>query len=710
VTDRIETLAEGVSLHCGDCVSVLAEMEAASIDSCVCDPPYHLTELKTSAQSFASQLNGGRSAEQKRARSGFMGKSWDGGDIAFRPETWAAVFRVLKPGGHLAAFGGTRTFHRMMVAIEDAGFELRDTLMWVYGQGFPKSADVSKHLDREERNSWLNVCKAIDNTDQRSIVQGWIEYSGSVRSAALQFAKSQIAIGTNTPKSASALAPVRLQITPEKFNASAIIAELRLGEVHLTNAAYWRSALSSAYENSTALSALVSIAENSLGSREATQSMQASSAPRSAWDWLGESTTDKLKGGEALKIWLGSKASSKPEATTALYAALTDDLKLITLSRSKTFRSLDTKSQMDFVSATTVTITESTAASLLSFTAATLKSKGIDRAAGAKRVRLGTKVELGVIHGQGDANKTKHQGWQRPWHDDPDADAHFVTAPATDAARQWQGFGTALKPAWEPIALFRKPLDPGMTVAGNVLAYGTGAINVDGCRVATDPSVDDARLGGRGEWHIKREQTKHTVSLPPGSMASSPLGRWPANLVHDGSEEVIKGFPDAKAGGNIESSAPSDKTGTIFGAFTGRFDNTSYGDSGSAARFFYTAKADADDRLGSKHPTVKPLDLMQWLVRLVTPPKGTVLDCFAGTGTTGEAAFREGFKAVLIEKEAEYQNDIRRRMSLALSSKSERSREGLKASGKAKTHDDLPLFESFDKRSGPKPPKQEAFL
>jgi site-specific DNA-methyltransferase (adenine-specific) len=117
-----------------------------------------------------------------------------------------------------------------------------------------------------------------------------------------------------------------------------------------------------------------------------------------------------------------------------------------------------------------------------------------------------------------------------------------------------------------------------------------------------------------------------------------------------------------------------------------------FGDEGSAARFFYTAKADADDRLGSKHPTVKPLDLMQYLVRLVTPPKGLVLDLFAGTGTTGEAAWREGFSAVLIEREAEYQADIRRRMALFLSGPDERARASIKAKMAGKPQDHGPLF------------------
>lgn len=164
------------------------------------------------------------------------------------------------------------------------------------------------------------------------------------------------------------------------------------------------------------------------------------------------------------------------------------------------------------------------------------------------------------------------------------------------------------------------------------------------------------------------------------------LQRLFVKLPNPGSEEVLAGFPDSKAGTECEQRG----TGGIWTASSGLPVGPQYGDSGSAARFFYSAKADSDDRLGSKHPTVKPIDLMQYLVRLVTPPGGTVLDPFAGTGTTGEAAWREGFNAVLIEREEEYQNDIRERMRLCLSGPDERRRETIKRKGTVE--DAGPLF------------------
>jgi site-specific DNA-methyltransferase (adenine-specific) len=175
-----------------------------------------------------------------------------------------------------------------------------------------------------------------------------------------------------------------------------------------------------------------------------------------------------------------------------------------------------------------------------------------------------------------------------------------------------------------------------------------------------------------------------------------PTGRWPANIVHDGSEEVLAAFPDASGGGSI-SNRSSPKTQGIYGAMSGEGERwAGYEDSSSAARFFYTAKADKLDRIGSKHPTVKPVDLMQWLVRLVTPPKGLVLDPFAGSGSTGEAAWREGMRCILIEREAEYQADIAERLRLADKGPATRKARAVKQAA----NDNLPLFGSAEAMGG----------
>lgn len=280
-----------------------------------------------------------------------------------------------------------------------------------------------------------------------------------------------------------------------------------------------------------------------------------------------------------------------------------------------------------------------------------------------------------------------------------------------------QGFPknqAALKPGWEPIALARKPLEG--TLAGNVEKWGTGALDIDGCRIGDfvneTPSGADRlnarnhelgyrpnayQRGREGEASADRRYTDEgstNFAATPGARGGDARGRWPANVIHDGSEEVIEAFPDGLQSG---TGAVKRSTGTGYQANAyGKESrpvgtpNVEYGDSGSAARFYYTAKADADDRLGSKHPTVKPVDLMAYLVRLVTPKGGTVLDPLAGTGTTGEGAFREGMQSILIEKHPEYQDDIRRRMALTQAGPAERARETAKARGK--TGDLGPLF------------------
>lgn len=229
------------------------------------------------------------------------------------------------------------------------------------------------------------------------------------------------------------------------------------------------------------------------------------------------------------------------------------------------------------------------------------------------------------------------------------------------------GWGTALKPALEPIVLARKPLVG--TVAANVLAHGTGAINIDASRIAydpndTNPATNPLHRKQAGYANGNAADTgSSSYSLKDGSGERNPnnAGRWPANVIHDGSEEVLDAFPDTASGSwNGQRSAP--KTKGVYGAFDGGQEPGRVGDSGSAARFFYSAKADAADRCGSKHPTVKPIDLMAYLCRLVTPPGGVVLDPFAGSGSTGMACLREGFDCVLIEREAQYVADIHRRL------------------------------------------------
>jgi site-specific DNA-methyltransferase (adenine-specific) len=408
---------KSVTIHHGDSREVIKGLADNSIDSVVCDPPYALVSIvkRFGGKNAAPAKSEGASGVYKRASAGFMGQAWDTGETAFDPEFWGAVWRVLKPGGHLIAASGTRTYHRLAVAIEDAGFEVRDMISWLYGSGFPKSHDVSKGIDRA-------------NGDERPVVG-------------------------DSP------------FASRKVNGSAGV-----------------------------------------------------------------------------------------------------------------------------------------------------NSVGLSAAAGSK-----------------------------------------ITSAASAA---WEGWGTALKPACEPWVLARKPLEG--TVAANVLVHGTGALNIDACRIA-------APEGDREDYGVDGDEGAASGVVALGERArvayTRPAsGRWPANVLHDGSDEVVDAFPDGsgvsgRAGGGIER-------GLGYGGSEGRISPAKgFDDAGSAARFFYSAKADADDRLGSKHPTVKPIDLMRYLVRLVTPPGGVVLDPFAGSGSTGVAAMLEGFDSILIEREAEYVADIKRKVA-----------------------------------------------
>lgn len=432
------------NLLLGDCLERLKELPDNSIDSIVTDPPYGLSKQPDMMEVLQHWLAGD---DYKHNSKGFMGKEWD--SFVPGPSVWKECLRVLKPGGHMVAFFGTRTYDIGVLAIRLAGFEIRNQLAWVFGSGFPKSLDVSK---------------AIDKT------------LGAER-----------------------------RVVGKRFHP-------------------------------------------------------------------------------------------------------------------------------------------------------TLKDT--------------TKIEESANAAHG--NNT----WSREWD---------LTAPSTDAAKQWEGWGTDLKPAMEPIVLARKPLEG--TVAQNVMEHGVGAINIDGCRVEA------------GEDHAKNTNRKNVKGHWGGSsgteVIANSLGRFPANFIHDGSEDVVSLFPDSK--GQIAPVKGSEPSHTGQNGIYGTFGRTSFDkreeEETSAARFFYCAKASASDRDeglddfelkqaaglpmrkagvensgegldGTKtfrdtkrkniHPTTKPTTLMRYLCRLITPPAGTILDPFMGSGTTGKAAMYEGFNFVGVELMPEY--------------------------------------------------------
>jgi DNA modification methylase len=438
-------------LFLGDCLDALRQLPDASVDAVVTDPPYGLS---------------------------FMGKRWDY-DVP-TVEVWAECLRVLKPGGHLLAFAGTRTQHRMAVRIEDAGFEIRDMIAWVYGSGFPKSLDVSKAIDRMD---------ASEEQERRRL-----RFTAWVRSTGATSRQIDAATETNMGGHYTTLASQPAIMTREHLEACRHL----LGDIP---------------------------------------------------DWV---------------------------------------------EREVDIRSVESQNMAD--------------------------REVVGQQGGSL---------LAVAPGQDN---------------DRSATTLDITAPATDAARQWAGWGTALKPALEPITVARKPLSG--TVAATVLEHGTGALNVDGCRVeGVPPSVPQPLFNSpTGKiYGMKAGEGRN------GEM-SHASGRWPANLIHDGSEdatgllgEAARFFYSPKADGTDRNEGLEDMEARL---------SMRYGEQGQGPSAQQTPRKPVAQR--NIHPTVKPTDLMQYLCRLVTPPGGTVLDPFMGSGSTGKAAQMEGFRFIGCERDPDY--------------------------------------------------------
>jgi site-specific DNA-methyltransferase (adenine-specific) len=223
--------------------------------------------------------------------------------------------------------------------------------------------------------------------------------------------------------------------------------------------------------------------------------------------------------------------------------------------------------------------------------------------------------------------------------------------PATPAAQQWQGWGTALKPAFEPVVVARKPLIG--TVAANVQEYGTGALNIDGCRIGTDG-------GTKRDGKADQPNDAGWENMRGHGVAEIAAGRWPANVILDESQAAELDKQSGVTTGRLGLTKHGSGTNSVYGTYARTEQSTvtdGTPDTGGASRFFYTAKASKRERPnvdGISHPTVKPIKLMQYLVRLVTPPGGTILEPFAGSGTTLEAATIEGFNSIGIELTDEY--------------------------------------------------------
>ena len=609
---------EKFKLYLGDSMKVLRELPENSIDSVVTDPPYHLTSIvkrfgkedsKAPLSSVQKRFSKNGAAlsigadgkptpdQYGRLSKGFMGKTWDGGDIAFRAEFWAEVLRVLKPGGHLIAFSGSRTYHRMACAIEDCGFEIRDQLQWIYGSGFPKNHNVSKNIDKNEFQKWNSVYNELEQIEGGEIKKICLEYLLNVKNAEKNFQvkKDQFFVGAN----------VLLKVRQKNKNAIALIAELLSSEaLHSLEGRYFVQ--ENAEENLLQNSAKFAEEQNQ---SDRQKSMDDGFVLLNVQEFLKEKTERITKAEEALMILLGKKKSLNHQDINALCAELIEGWKHTILNLSKIFQNLDIQEKMECASAITAIITESMVENLISNMVDILKNKIKDRQMKSQRKKV--KIDAGELKNPPNLVGGVGKGDDRPWRQEAlEKGYHEVDSddPATEEAALWNGWGSALKPAHEPMVLARKPM-PG-SIAQNVLDNGTGALNIDGCRVGDEVRFNpSAGNTDRNKWRMNTCETE----------GRETVGRWPSNVIIDGSEEVTRILP------------------------------------ADAARFFYCPKASKEDRdEGNSHPTVKPVDLMRYLCRLITPPGGLVLDPFMGSGSTGKAAMLEFFQFVGIDLTPEY--------------------------------------------------------
>jgi site-specific DNA-methyltransferase (adenine-specific) len=263
--------------------------------------------------------------------------------------------------------------------------------------------------------------------------------------------------------------------------------------------------------------------------------------------------------------------------------------------------------------------------------------KAIDKKKGKERKITGQHTGCGIKSSGGSKKRNIPKGYKSS------AFSGFKhDIPATPEAERWDGWGTALKPAMEPITLARKPIKG--TIADNVMEYGVGGLNINGCRVPSKQGEYDIRHYKNEDCFQNKEKKKSKFQIK-----SQPTGRFPANIIHDGSDEVEKIFPGKTSG---KPCGRRNAENNIYGKYKTGLEITGFGDNGSASRFFYVSKADKKERGEyNNHPTVKPIDLIRYLCRLITPPGGIIIDPWGGSGTTGIASYLEGFNFIVIDND-----------------------------------------------------------
>lgn len=570
----------------GDCLEVLKTLADASVDAVVTDPPYEL---------------------------GFMGKGWDASGIAYKVELWAECLRVLKPGGHLLAFGGTRTYHRMAVAIEDAGFEIRDSLHWIYGSGFPKSLDVSKAIDKAAGAEREVIKKRTKIQGGGNALQMRVgdrrEVNADITAPATDAAKQWDGWGTALKP---AFEPVVVAVKPATIGSC-------LSQLSVKIAAECSKSSPSAF--------VVAFA-SALRSAAPTFATQGASSEATA---TSQYESDKTLSWNTVASWQNTWAEvSELENTSTIGTETrpTTDLRTLLSCLSR-------------ITDANTLVRESEFSSLVHL-AANLFLVSTHRLNATRTLAAIESATEGLLEG----------------------------SPARDDSGPHK-----------PVIVARKPLIG--TVAANVQQHGTGALNIDGCRITTSDNLNGGTYSGGkrnpvpGDTRSSKAAGRYGEDgrLTPEDF-QQPAGRWPPNILLSHAPECDKTCAEDcpvaemdRQSGFLHASGNKKDTGagkdanydasSFHVSYQGRALRDYQDGGGGASRFFpvfrYQAKASRSQRgHDNKHPTVKPVALMAWLVRLVTPPRGTVLDPFMGSGTTGVAAVSKGFAFIGIEREPEY--------------------------------------------------------
>lgn len=656
--------SDRASLLLGDCLDQMHTLADNSVDGIVTDPPYALTGASGSG--------------------GFMGSKWD--SELPTVEMWKEALRVAKPGAHLLAFGGTRTYHRLACAIEDAGWEIRDCIMWVYGclsddteiatpegwkrRGEIKVGDMVIAFDRAYGKTLSQPVQRVfdyDYDDEAyNIISPLTDQLVSKNHRILSEVNGALDFVYADSLNENDTLRVPVYCGDSRLSDIGVFIghhEMTTASVSLT---HYKGRMWCVSVPAGAIVARRNGKMFATGNSGFPKSMDVSKA-------IDRSRNENHDRALEFTRWLRSTGITAEQIDEATKSKMSR--RLLALDAAASIATEEKFEQLRPLLPEVPEFIERLVA----------ERTGVEWSDYAKRHVVGTRNN-GSREGA-NTNFLQSQG-----------DTYDQTVPYSPEAAAWNGWGTTLKPACEPIVVARKPLEG--TVAANVLKYGTGAINIDACRV---PTFSD----GPGST------PKSSVCGRRNSMAGSmdrveydnTKGRFPANLIHDGSPEVLACFPESKGQcGAVKGNEPSELTRGIYGKFSGdRTPCAPRGDSGSAARFFnsfrdgeasadrrytaegstnfamkpgmrrpaedtparffYCAKAARSER-GSfnDHCTVKPLSLMRWLITLVTPPGGTVLDPFMGSGTTGVAARQLDRPFIGIEREPHYYEIAQRRV------------------------------------------------